>query len=129
MLVKKRCAGMQASKLASSHVSSSSFSEKGEELNLTQMPFQEIDRQRPGLCRRLLVAHAVVGIDKRVTGIVHFDRDILASLFIHALDLLHLLHRNTLVPLPIEGQHRRIDPGHFLRCGIVSSPIEGNDGS
>src|SRR2546421_10302910 len=95
---------------------------------LLQMLLQEVNSQRPGLSRRLLIAHPMIGIEESVTGIVHFHRNVLPGLFIHTLDLPHLLHGITLIPAAIEGQYWRVDLRHFFRGRIVSRAIERNNG-
>src|SRR6266487_4932359 len=92
--------------------------------NLLQLFLHEVDCQRPGLCRGFLIAHTMIRIDERVACIIHFDGEILACRFIHLFNLVHLLHRNTLVPATIKSQHRRIDFRDIFRGWVVSACIE-----
>src|SRR6266516_2137671 len=54
-------------------------------------------------------------------------RDNLLQLFL-LFNLVHLLHRNTLVPATIKSQHRRIDFRDIFRGWVVSACIEWHRG-
>src|SRR5438270_10865873 len=97
--------------------------------NLLQLLLQEVDSQPPCLCRRLLIAHAVIRIDERVTRIVHFGSVILARSLIHLFNLVHLLHRYTIIPSAIESQHGRIDLCHVSSFWVIATWIERQHGS
>jgi hypothetical protein len=67
------------------------------------------------------------GVNESMTGVVHFDREIFACLFVHALDLLNLLHRDATISASIESQHRRIDLRYFFGSRIIACTIERNN--
>ncbi len=46
---------------------------------LLQLLLQEFDGQRPDFPGGFLIAHAVIGVDESVTGIIDFDRQIFAA--------------------------------------------------
>src|SRR5438309_11370589 len=92
--------------------------------NLLQLLLQEVDGQRPCLCRRLLIAHAVSGIDERVTRVVHFGSVILTRSLKHLFNFVHILHLDTLVPSSIDCQHRRIDLRHIFTFWVIASSLE-----
>src|SRR5579885_526737 len=85
---------------------------------------QEMHRAWPGIGSGLGIAIAVIGVDKGVAGIVDAHGDILASLFVRALDLLNPGQRNARVLSAKDCQNRRVNLRYICGGGIVATGIE-----
>src|SRR6185312_12523664 len=91
---------------------------------LFQMLTQEIHCQWPGSSSSSFVAHAVIGIEEGVTGLVDLHCEIFARFSVQALDFLPLGCRNTIILAAIDSQNRCIDLRHLLWCGIITAAVE-----